>query len=47
MIKFLFRGILRDKNRSLLPIIIITIGVTLTILLSHGCSILQKVLITI
>ena len=34
MIKFLFHGILRDKNRSLLPIIIITIGVTLTILLS-------------
>lgn len=34
MIKFLFYGILRDKNRSLLPIIIITIGVTLTILLS-------------
>lgn len=34
MIKFLFRGILRDKNRSLLPIIIITIGVTLTLMLS-------------
>ncbi|GAB1404948.1 hypothetical protein MASR1M74_21270 [Lentimicrobium sp.] len=34
MIKFLFRGILRDKNRSLLPVIVITIGVTLTILLS-------------
>jgi putative ABC transport system permease protein len=34
MIKFLFKGILRDKNRSLLPIIIITIGVALTITLS-------------
>lgn len=34
MIKFLFRGILRDKNRSLLPVIVITIGVTLTLLLS-------------
>jgi len=34
MIKFLFKGILRDKNRSLLPIIIIVIGVTLTLVLS-------------
>ena len=34
MIKFLFKGILGDKNRSILPIIIITIGVSLTILLS-------------
>ena len=34
MIKFLLHGILRDKNRSLLPIIIITIGVTLTLVLS-------------
>jgi len=34
MIKFLLKGILGDKNRSLLPIIIITIGVSLTILLS-------------
>lgn len=34
MIRFLLNGILRDKNRSLLPVIIITIGVTLTILLS-------------
>lgn len=33
MIKFLFKGILRDKNRSLLPVIIISIGVALTILL--------------
>ncbi|NJN28167.1 MAG: FtsX-like permease family protein [Cyclobacteriaceae bacterium] len=34
MIRFLLKGILRDKNRSMLPVIIITIGVTLTILLS-------------
>ena len=34
MIKFLLKGILGDKNRSVLPIIIITIGVALTILLS-------------
>ena len=34
MIKFLFKGIIGDKNRSLLPIIIITIGVALTVLLS-------------
>ena len=34
MIKFLFKGIIGDKNRSVLPIIIITIGVMLTIFLS-------------
>lgn len=34
MIKFLLKGIIGDKNRSILPIIIITIGVALTILLS-------------
>lgn len=34
MIKFLLKGILRDKNRSILPIIIVSIGVMLTILLS-------------
>ena len=34
MIKHLLKGILRDRSRSLLPIIIITIGVTLTIVLS-------------
>ena len=34
MIKFLLKGILGDKNRSILPIIILTIGVSLTILLS-------------
>lgn len=34
MIKFLLKGILGDKNRSLLPIIIISLGVMLTIFLS-------------
>ncbi|MCG2459498.1 ABC transporter permease [Flavobacteriaceae bacterium F89] len=34
MIRFLLKGIARDKNRSLIPIIIITIGVALTVLLS-------------
>lgn len=34
MIKFIFKAILRDKNRSLLPVIIIAIGVFLTIFLS-------------
>jgi putative ABC transport system permease protein len=34
MIKFLFKGILRDKSRSLLPIIVISIGVFLTVFLS-------------
>jgi len=34
MIKFIFKAILRDKNRSLLPVIVISIGVFLTISLS-------------
>lgn len=34
MLKFLLKGILRDKSRSILPIIIISIGVALTVLLS-------------
>ena len=34
MIKFLLKGILRDRSRSILPIIIIAIGVMLTVLLS-------------
>tara|TARA_R110002033_G_scaffold171215_1_gene218629 strand:+ start:5724 stop:6998 length:1275 start_codon:yes stop_codon:yes gene_type:complete len=34
MIKFLLKGILRDKSRSMLPIIIIALGVGLTVLLS-------------
>jgi putative ABC transport system permease protein len=35
MIKFLLKGILNDKGRSLLPIIVVSIGVALTVLL-HG-----------
>jgi putative ABC transport system permease protein len=34
MIQFLFRGILRDRNRSTLPILVITLGVALTVLIS-------------
>lgn len=34
MITFLLKGMLRDKNRSLLPVLIVTIGVALTVLLS-------------
>ncbi len=34
MIKFLFKGIKRDKSRSILPIIITSIGVALTVFLS-------------
>ncbi|MBT8327342.1 MAG: FtsX-like permease family protein [Bacteroidia bacterium] len=34
MIKFLLKGIIRDKSRSILPIIITAIGVTLTVFLS-------------
>lgn len=34
MIKFIFKGILRDKSRSLLPIIVISIGVFLTVFMS-------------
>jgi putative ABC transport system permease protein len=34
MIRFLFKGILRDKSRSQLPILIVSMGVALTVLLS-------------
>ncbi|MGM0581386.1 MAG: ABC transporter permease [Bacteroidota bacterium] len=34
MIQFILKGIVRDKNRSLLPIIIVALGVTLTVFLS-------------
>ena len=33
MIRFLLKGILRDKQRSLLPVIVVTIGVMLTVVL--------------
>jgi len=34
MIRFLLKGILRDKSRSILPIIVVCIGVSLTVTLS-------------
>lgn len=34
MIKFLFKGILRDKSRSLLPVIVVALGVFLTVFMS-------------
>lgn len=34
MIKFLLKGILRDKSRSLLPIIVVSIGVFLTVFMT-------------
>lgn len=34
MIRFLYKGIIRDKNRSVIPIIIVTLGVALTVFLS-------------
>jgi putative ABC transport system permease protein len=33
MIKFLLKGLLRDKTRSRIPVIVVTIGVTLTVLM--------------
>jgi putative ABC transport system permease protein len=33
MIKFLFKGILRDKSRSLLPVIVVSLGVMFTVIL--------------
>jgi len=33
MIRFLFKGLLRDRNRSLLPVLVVTAGVTLTVFL--------------
>lgn len=32
MIKFLFKGLIRDKNRSLLPVIVVALGVFLSVL---------------
>jgi putative ABC transport system permease protein len=34
MIKFLFKGIIRDRSRSLLPVIVVTLGVFLTVFMS-------------
>jgi putative ABC transport system permease protein len=33
MIEFLFKGLLRDKSRSRLPVLVVTIGVALTVLM--------------
>jgi putative ABC transport system permease protein len=33
MIKFLFKGIIHDRSRSLLPVIVVSIGVILTVIL--------------
>lgn len=33
MIRFLFKGLIRSRNRSLLPILVVTAGVTLTVFL--------------
>ncbi len=34
MLKFIFKGLIRDKSRSLLPIIVVSIGVFLTVFMS-------------
>lgn len=34
MLKFIFKGIIRDRSRSLLPIIVVIIGVFITVLMS-------------
>lgn len=34
MIKFLFKGILRDRSRSILPVIVVALGVFLTVFMS-------------
>jgi len=39
MIKFLFKGLIRDKSRSLLPVIVVAIGVMMTVFMQaymHG-----------
>lgn len=33
MIRFLFKGLLRDKSRSVLPVIVVTVGVMMTVFL--------------
>lgn len=38
MLKFLFLGLIRDKSRSLLPIIVVSIGVLLTVFLESYMS---------
>lgn len=38
MIKFLFKGLLRDKSRSLLPVIVVALGVMITVTLQAYMS---------
>lgn len=38
MIRFIFKGLLRDKRRSLLPVIIVSVGVFLTVFMSGWLS---------
>lgn len=38
MIKFLFKGLIRDKSRSVLPIIVVAIGVMITVFLQSYMS---------
>ena len=38
MIQFLFKGLIRDKSRSLLPIIVVTVGVMMTVFLEAYMS---------
>jgi len=38
MIKFLFKGLMRDKTRSLLPIIVVALGVMMTVILQSLMS---------
>ena len=38
MVKFLIKGLLRDKHRSLFPVLIVASGVTLTVLIQCWIS---------
>lgn len=38
MLKFIFKGLLRDKRRSLLPVIVVSIGVFLTVFMTGWLS---------
>lgn len=38
MIKFLFKGLIRDKSRSMLPIIVVALGVMMTVILQSLMS---------
>ncbi len=38
MIKFLFKGLMRDKSRSLIPIIVVAMGVIMTVFLQSLLS---------